>query len=118
VIRYAEILLNYAEAAAQTNDLTKALALLKAVRNRADSDYAFSADINTKDGLVNAIRKERRIELLGEGFRTYDLFRTGLALSAKIGNAGTAPKIEPTAANYVWPIPSNELTYNKLAPKQ
>jgi len=118
VIRYAEILLNFAEAAAQTNDLTKALALLSSVRNRSDVGYAFSSDVNTKEGLITAIRKERRIELLGEGFRTYDLFRTGLALAAKIGNAGTAPRIEPAAASYVWPIPSNELAYNKLAPKQ
>lgn len=118
VIRYAEILLNYAEAAAQNNDLTKALELLKAVRNRSDADYVFTSGVTTKDELVNTIRNERRIELLGEGFRTYDLFRTGQALPSKIGNAGTAPEIAATASNYVWPIPSNELAYNKLAPKQ
>jgi len=117
VIRYAEILLNYAEAAAQNNDLTKAVALLQAVRNRSDATYTFTGGIATKAELVTTIQKERRIELLGEGFRSHDLFRTGQALPAKIGNAGTAPEIAATAPNYVWPIPSNELAYNKLAPK-
>jgi hypothetical protein len=117
VIRYAEILLNYAEAAAQNDDPDKAVALLQAVRNRSDATYTFTTGIATKAGLVAAIHKERRIELLGEGFRAHDLFRTGQALPAKVGNAGTAPEIAATAPNYVWPIPSNELAYNKLAPK-
>ena len=117
VIRYAEILLNYAEAAAQNNDLAKAVALLQAVRNRSDATYTFTTGISTKAELVATIQKERRIELLGEGFRLHDLFRTGQALPAKVGNAGTAPEIAATAANYVWPIPSNELAYNKLSPK-
>lgn len=117
VMRYAEILLNYAEAAAQNNDLAKAVALLQAVRNRSDATYTFTTGISTKAELVATIQKERRIELLGEGFRLHDLFRTGQALPAKVGNAGTAPEIAATAANYVWPIPSNELAYNKLSPK-
>ncbi|REA62829.1 RagB/SusD family nutrient uptake outer membrane protein [Dyadobacter luteus] len=117
VIRYAEILLNYAEAAAQNNDLEKATALLQAVRNRSDASHRFSTGVATKTELVATIQKERRIELLGEGFRSHDLFRTGQPLPAKVGNAGTAPAIAPTAANYVWPVPSNELAYNKLAPR-
>ncbi len=117
VIRYAEVLLNYAEAAAQNNDLAKAVTLLQAVRNRSDATYIFKEGIATQSELIATIQNERRIELLGEGFRLHDLFRTGKALPAKIGNAGTAPEIAPTAPNYVWPIPSNELAYNKLAPK-
>lgn len=117
VIRYAEILLNYAEAAAQTNDLPKAQALLRAVRNRSDATYTFTTGVGTQAEMVATIRNERRIELLGEGFRLHDLFRTNQALPAKVGNAGTAPEIAATAANYVWPVPSNELAYNKLAPR-
>jgi hypothetical protein len=117
VIRYAEILLNYAEAAAQNNDQSKAVALLEAVRNRSDAGFKFTSGIATKAELVETIQTERRIELLGEGFRSHDLFRTGKPLPEKTGNAGTAPAIAPTAANYVWPVPSNELAYNKLAPR-
>lgn len=117
VIRYAEVLLNYAEAAAQTGDLAKATALLKAVRNRSDATYNFTSGINTKEELVATILSERRIELLGEGFRAPDLIRRVQALPAKTGTAGTAPEVTPTASNYVWAIPSNELAYNALAPR-
>ncbi|MBF4487856.1 RagB/SusD family nutrient uptake outer membrane protein [Flavobacterium sp. CSZ] len=117
VIRYAEILLNYAEAAAQSDNLPLARTLLSAVRNRSDAAYVFTTGVTTKDELINTILNERRIELVGEGFRTPDLLRRVQALPAKTGNAGAAPEVLPTAANYVWAIPSNELAYNKLSPR-
>ncbi|MFT3822578.1 MAG: RagB/SusD family nutrient uptake outer membrane protein [Chitinophagaceae bacterium] len=114
-VRYAEVLLNYAEAAAETNDLVKATALLNAVRKRSDASYAFpSTDTDTKAALVTTILTERRIELLGEGFRTPDLQRRLQTLPAKSGAAGSAPAVASTAANYIWPIPSDEIATNKL----
>ena len=116
-IRYAEILLNYAEAAANTGDATTAVALLNAVRSRSNAAYTFDpASLDPATTLIPTILNERRIELLGEGFRTPDLLRRVQPLPAKTGNAGTAPLVAPTAANYVWPIPSGELAYNPLAP--
>lgn len=118
VIRYAEVLLNYAEAAANKDDLAKAASLLQAVRNRSDAAYVFPAtSLADKTALITAILTERRIELLGEGFRTVDLLRRVQTLPAKTGNAGTAPAIAPDALNYVWAIPSDELSYNTLAPR-
>ena len=115
VIRYAEVLLNYAEAAAYSDDLPKATALLKAVRNRSDAAYVFpDADVATREALINTILTERRIELLGEGFRLGDLQRKGQAIPAKVGSIGTAPMVLPTASNYIWPIPSGEISTNHL----
>lgn len=115
VIRYAEVLLNYAEAAANNDDMPTATALLKAVRNRADAAYVFAdADITTKEALLKTILTERRIELLGEGFRLGDLQRRGQTIPAKVGSIGTAPLVLPTAGNYIWPIPSGEIVANKL----
>ncbi|MET0943787.1 MAG: RagB/SusD family nutrient uptake outer membrane protein [Flavobacterium sp.] len=115
VIRYTEILLNYAEAAANTNDLTLATALLTAVRNRSDPNYVFPAnDITTKEALIATIQKERDIEFLGEGFRLMDLQRKVQTLPAKKGSIGTAPLVLPTSSNYIWPIPSGEMAANKL----
>lgn len=115
VIRYAEVLLNYAEAAAQTGDLITGTALLSAVRNRSDPAYVFpSTETDTQDSLVSTILTERRIELLGEGFRTADLQRRLQPLPAKTGAAGSAPSVAPTDANYIWPLPSNEISTNKL----
>jgi hypothetical protein len=117
VIRYAEILLNYAEASANTGDLNMAIALLTAVRHRSNPAYVFPpGSIDDQDDLLATIINERRIELLGEGFRTPDLLRRVQTLPAKTGTAGTAPAVAPAASNYVWGIPSNELAYNTLAP--
>jgi starch-binding outer membrane protein, SusD/RagB family len=114
VIRYAEVLLNYAEAAARTKDLTKAVALVTAVRNRSDASYSFQAEaIATQEALVNTILKERRIELLGEGFRSLDITRMLQTFPEKVGSGNTAPAIDPSSSDYVWPIPNSELATNK-----
>jgi len=115
VIRYAEILLNYAEAAAYMNDLATATSLLKAVRNRSDPGYNFPLnDTETKEALVATIQKERDIEFLGEGLRLMDLQRKVQTLPAKQGTIGTAPLVLPTSSNYIWPIPSGEISANRL----
>ncbi|HSB92850.1 MAG TPA: RagB/SusD family nutrient uptake outer membrane protein, partial [Flavitalea sp.] len=115
VIRYAEVLLNYAEAAAETNDLAKASELLIAVRRRSDPSFVFPPDVLASQALlIDAILTERRIELLGEGFRTPDLQRRVQTLPAKSGAAGTAPAVDPAAGNYIWPLPSDEISTNKL----
>lgn len=115
VIRYTEVILNYAEAAANIGDLGKALDLLKAVRNRSDASFVFQAiEVDTKDALVNTIVTERRIEFLGEGLRLQDLQRRLQNLPAKTGSIGTAPEVVVGAGNYIWPIPSGEISTNKL----
>ncbi|MWB93112.1 RagB/SusD family nutrient uptake outer membrane protein [Flavobacterium sp. GA093] len=115
VIRYSEIVLNYAEASANMDDLLMATELLKAVRNRSDPNYVFPEDeISTKEALIATIQKERDIELLGEGFRLMDLQRKVQTLPAKKGSIGTAPLVLPTSSNYIWPIPSGEIAVNKL----
>lgn len=115
VIRYAEVLLNYAEAAAYTNDLTTATNLLNAVRNRSNPSYVFpSIEVDTKAALLTTIWRERDIELLGEGFRLMDLQRRLETLPAKKGSIGTAPLVLVSSSNYIWPIPSGEISANKL----
>jgi hypothetical protein len=111
VIRYAETILNYAEAAARVGDLPKAINLLKAIRNRSDATYEFPPSaIDTQDGLIQTILTERRIELLGEGFRSIDLLRQGLTIPGK----GTVNPVKPTQTEYIWPIPNSEMLTNKL----
>lgn len=118
VIRYAEVLLNYAEALARTGDaggMVTAAALVSAVRNRSDPGYVFPVDnLGTQEALVATILQERKIELLGEGFRVPDLQRLGLTLPAKSGPQGNAPAVAATDNRYIWPIPSSETSINKL----
>lgn len=113
VIRYAEVLLNLAEAKARsTNSVdAQAVALLNAVRNRSDATTTFTtASFATAADLINAILKERTIEFLGEGLRIYDLMRLLQTIPAK----GIAPTKSPSDAGYIWPISSSELALNHL----
>lgn len=115
VIRYSEVLLNYAEAAAKTNDLIKAQALLSAVRNRSDPSYIFTpGQTGTSEALVNTIWTERRIEFLGEGFRSNDLLRCLLTIPAKGSSSLTSPAVDPSQEAYIFPLPNSEILTNKL----
>lgn len=110
-IRYAEVLLNYAEAKARTGtgvDAT-ALALLNAVRGRSNAAGVYTSFASQQE-LINAILKERRIELLGEGFRNTDILRLMQTFPAK----GSAQAKAPTDAGYIWPISATELANNSL----
>jgi len=107
VIRYSEVLLNLAEAEAEAGSLTRAEALLEAVRFRSDPAYVFPA-LGTKSELINAILLERRIEFLGEGFRAPDLQRRLAPLPA----IGLGTPVPVTDNRYVFPIPTNEKLTN------
>jgi len=115
VIRYAEVLLNYAEASAKVGNLDLAKALLQAVHSRSDASFVFpEATFSSASGLINAIWKERRIELLGEGFRSNDLQRNLLPIPAKGDSNLQAPEVPVTADNYIFPAANTELATNKL----
>lgn len=112
VIRYAQVLLNLAEALAQKNGVdSRALDLLNAVRKRSDSSTTLIA--STKDELLNLIWQERNIEFLGEGVQNIDLVRTLRPIPAKIPTGGTPiPSVNMGESNYIWPLPNSETLYN------
>ena len=78
VIRYAEVLLNKAEACYNTEDIAGANAAVKAIRDRVNLPYR---DKGGKE-LWNAIRQERKVELAYEGLWYWDLRRWGVAHKA------------------------------------
>jgi starch-binding outer membrane protein, SusD/RagB family len=108
ILRYAEVMLNLAEALARTSVTpdVRAIALLNAVRQRSDATTTFAPA--TQADLINLILNERRIELLGEGFRSLDIMRQYITFPAK----GSVAAVPTTAQAYVWPIPASELLYN------
>ncbi len=112
ILRYAEVMLNLAEALARqasgTSVDTRALELLNAVRQRSDATTTFAPA--TKQELIDLILNERRIELLGEGFRSWDIMRQGIAFPAK----SSVSSVPPSSVSYVWPIPASELQLNSL----
>jgi hypothetical protein len=113
VIRYAEVLLNLAEALANENGLDlRALALVNAVRQRSDATTTITAV--DKQDLINKIVNERHIEFFGEGIRNSDLMRLQLPVPAKTPIGSTPiPMINAGDPNYLWPIPNSESLYNK-----
>jgi hypothetical protein len=118
VIRYPEVLLNYAEALTRAGDaasLTKAAALVTAVRQRSNAGFVFApADVATQGALLNTILQEKKIEFLGEGFRIPDLQRLLLTFPAKSSSSASAPAIASTDTRYIWPISSAETSINLL----
>ena len=110
VIRYAEVLLNLSEGLVRSGgDNARALALLNAVRTRSNPAGAYAA-FGSQEAFVSAILNERRLELVGEGFRSVDLLRNGMTIPGK----ENVQPVPPTSVNYIWPISSNELLFNKL----
>ena len=88
-MRYAEVLLNQAEAAAEIGHLglaDEAYANLIAIRKRAGIDagsdglYGLTSGMN-HDQMIDAIMFERRIELAFEGHRVFDVYRNKRSLN-------------------------------------
>jgi hypothetical protein len=78
VIRYADVLLMYAEALNENGKTTDALTYLNQVRARAGLPGFTNI---SKDDTREKIYQERRFELYLEGHRWFDLVRTGRALA-------------------------------------
>jgi hypothetical protein len=106
LIRYADVLLMAAEALNENGNPTQALTYLNMVRARArQGNPNILPDITTTDQaqLRDSIFNERRHELALEGFRFWDLVRTGRA-PAVLGPLGFV-----TGKNEVLPIPQSEI---------
>lgn len=86
IIRYAEILLNYAEALNETEGSTRDAVLnaLQPIRDRAGmtTKLVDRADLQTREERRNFIRKERTVELAFEDHRAWDVRRWNAAEKA------------------------------------
>jgi len=110
VLRYAEVLLNKAEAYAQLDYdkySAEALGALNEVRKRVGLPEKTLTDASDKDSFMALLRKERCVELAGEGFRYWDLRRWKLA--ENVVNGQNAHGVKITKAN------DGTFSYEKLA---
>lgn len=104
VIRYEEVILNYAEALLETGgDALTQLNLITS--NRGASPYAGPI---TKTDILN----ERRKELIFEGFRYDDLLRTGQGIVKTSLQQNIAATIPYGDSRLAWPIPQAEVDAN------
>ncbi|MGH2644492.1 MAG: RagB/SusD family nutrient uptake outer membrane protein [Chitinophagaceae bacterium] len=134
LIRYAEVLLNYAEA---ENELVgpdpTVYAAINQVRERAGMPDVIPG--LSQDSMRQTIRHERRVEFAMEGLRWYDIqswqigpeVMPGPLYGTRLGtvnpaNGGTTftgnnvlveTRIFDPNKNYLWPIPQPEIDINK-----
>ena len=137
-MRYAELLLNLAEALAEqdySRNQNDALSALNEVRKRVHLPERTVAEAPDKDSFMKLLRKERICEFAFVGFRYWDLRRWRLAGEVLVGWQAHGTKItkkddgtyiyEQVSCDdnanrffpercYLLPIPVDELQNNKL----
>jgi len=112
IIRFADVLLMYAEAANENGNRSDAIDAINRVRDRSDmptypdSEAPYSVNENSsKQEVFEAIVHERRVELAFEYHRYHDLRRWGLA-EEELGELGYQSK------HRYLPIPQAEVDVN------
>jgi hypothetical protein len=129
LIRYAEVLLMYAEAKQSLGQMTAAVwdKTIKPLRTRAGFTEAGALDFPTSGDITRIIRAERRTELAMEGVRIDDIRRwklsetvlNGWAHGAKFGDPSVDNgyirvqlRIFDKSKHYLWPVPPSERALN------
>lgn len=118
-IRYADVLLLYAEATmlSSGNPTSESMEALNKVHRRAygynpnstsEVDYALS-DYSTKDAFYKILDKEEGYETFNEGKRWFYLVRRGIAADQILKLKGKT--VQNTC--YAWRIPDSEINYNE-----
>ena len=128
LLRYADVLLMYAEAENEMHGPTEsAFDALNKVRARAKARNFTAIDAPDKDVFRSIIQDERSRELCYEGLRKFDLIRWGIFLRVMkdvetdiLSNAptnlqyGAVGYTNVKARNLLLPIPTLELSLNSL----
>ena len=115
MLRYAEVLLIYAEAKNETDGpVAEVYDAVNAVRNRAGMPDL--PDALSQDEMRERIYNERRVELCSEGTRLEDLIRWRRlkeVMEKKHFNQGVNYQIVTfDEFRYLWPIPQQEIDVN------
>ena len=121
LLRYADIVLLYAEAYAECNGTGdgKALAALNSVRQRNNAtDYSLTGITNVSDmvDFRSTVLRERSIELFCEGDRRWDLARWGIfvqTMKAIGGNDEIGVNKMRYERHKLFPLPKSEMDSNK-----
>jgi len=127
--RLGDVLLEYAEASAQTGDLATALKYLNLIHVRAGYAAYTAVQLPTSAAMIDAILQEDQYELLGEGKRWFELIRTNHVhtimdpiLNLRNGVTDPITKITTPATTgfidapnrYYWPVSQSALNANPL----
>ena len=118
-LRYADVVLIYAEAENELGNIKNAMTYLNMVRSRSNAvegSLTGNGALDTKDKMRSAIIEERAKEFACEADRRWDLIRWGIYLDAMnaIGaNEDSGVNKTRQQRNLLFPIPNSELNTNK-----
>lgn len=129
LLRYADVLLMYAEARIEANQIdASVLEAINQVRQRPDVNMPAITGVSDQATLRQILRQERLAELAFEGQRFFDIRRWRIAEEVMPGKVfgltyqenGTLKTIEVPAfdkvfnknRDYLWPIPQKERELN------
>ena len=134
LIRYAEVLLTYAEAKIESNQIDQSVYdAINQVRQRTGVGQPTATAVTYPDqaSLRTLVRRERHVEFALEPLRLFDIRRWQTAATVMPGNVlGVLNNFDPTrtdygqhvqvevrafnpARDYLWAIPENEILLNK-----
>lgn len=109
VLRLADVFLMMSECYAEQNNPVSANSYLNKIKSRAGIS---TVNISSKDLLLSEIDRERRLELVGEGHRWFDLIRTGKAISvmtAHFTNNQGYSTAQIDAHHLLMPVPQGQI---------
>jgi hypothetical protein len=126
LLRYAEVLLTYAEAKIELNQLDASVydAINKVRNSRDDVKLPAVTTGKTQDELRQIVRHERTVELALEGLHLFDIRRWKTAATVMQGpvygmtyiSNGQPVTVEAVSStrtftdkNYLWPVPQKEI---------
>lgn len=130
LMRYAEILLIYAESKVELNQIDQSVYdAINLIRQRGDVDMPIITIGKNQSELLEIIRKERMIELAFEGHRFFDIRRYGIADEVMngaplgmtyISSNGELVTVKDDSfvrffnpkRDFLWPIPQKDLDLN------
>ena len=115
-LRFADVLLIYAEAQNELGNASDAVTYLNKVRARSNAVEATVGGLSTIELRRSAIIEERAKEFACEADRRWDLIRWGIYLDAMNAIGGTDDSgvlKSRVARNLLYPIPAQELNTNK-----
>ena len=115
-LRFADVLLIYAEAQNELGNAGDAITYINKVRERSNAVIATADGLPSVEARRSAILEERAKEFACEADRRWDLIRWGIYLDAMNAIGGTDDSgvlKNRVARNLLFPIPAQELNTNK-----
>lgn len=109
VLRLADVYLLMAECYAKANDFNNANFYLNKIKTRAGIP---TVNLTNQQAILDEIDLERRLELIGEGHRWFDLVRTGKAISVITNHFAITPGYSTASIqthNLLMPIPQSQI---------